>query len=632
MNARITRIALAMVWLVLPVAAQTSGNTVTAVQVPRVIRITGTLSSTEAASGADAASSATAMTNNETALPRSAGVVGVTFALYAEETGGAPLWLETQNVQLDNSGHYSVLLGSTQAEGLPIELFTSGQAQWLGVQQQGQAEQPRIMLLSVPYALKAGDAETFGGKPPSAYAPAPPSQTDSASGGSIIAVPGSGTAPSKDSPHPLPITGSGTTNYLPIWSSASNLASSVVYQASNGGLGIGTTSPQALLDVEGGNAPVAVAAVTTQPNSSAIYGQNVSTTGNGSGVYGTSSSSNGAGVFGTNTSTTGLAVGVAGSSTSSNGVGVAGVATNTSGQGIPAGVSGTSMSPTGIGGIFTNSAISGAALGVFAITKSAVGYGVAGVAVNSSLTGPGIDLPIGVWGDTNVGGGVGVAGSADDGIAVEGTNDSTNIATADFENTETSSDTAPILLAHATNIGGSCLIDVSGNLICTGSKSAVVTVDSGSRNVALYAVEAAENWFEDFGSGQLNRGATTVHLEAIFAQTVNSDVEYHVFLTPTGDCKGLYVTNKTASSFEVRELGGGTSSIGFEYRIMARRKGYEDIRLADKTEQFKYPLRDKGKTEEAPSRTTPKHGLQQSFAAFTQLPKFNQTMPALQQR
>lgn len=609
------------------VVAQNTNSTVTTVQVPRLMRISGTLNLGTDAGGVSAADAATSQHD----LHRTSGVVGVTFALYAEETGGAPLWLETQNVQVDNTGHYSVLLGSTQAEGLPIELFTSGQAQWLGVQQQGQTEQPRIMLFSVPYALKAADAETFGGKPPSAYASAQPEQTESPTNPAPTAVPANGSGGSSNSPHPLPITGSGTTNYLPIWTSASNLASSVVYQGSNGGLGLGTTNPQALLDVEGGNALVAVAAVTTQANSSAIYGQNLATTGNGSGVYGATSSSSGVGVFGNNSSTTGVAPGVVGSSASSNGVGVEGIASDTSGQGTPAGVAGTSMSPEGIGGIFTNSATSGTALGVFAITKSAAGYGISGVAVDTSQTGPGIDLPIGVWGDTDVGGGVGVAGSADDGIAVEGVNDSTNIATADFENTETSSDTAPILLAHATNIGGSCLMDVSGNLTCTGSKSAVVSVDGGTRKVALYAVEAPENWFEDFGSGQLDHGAATVHFEATFAQTVNSDIEYHVFLTPTGDCKGLYVTNKAGDSFEVRELGGGTSSIGFEYRIMARRKGYEDIRLADKTEQFKYPPRDKGKTEIS-SRTTPKHELQQSFGGFSQLPKFIQALPALPQR
>ncbi len=35
------------------------------------------------------------------------GVTGVTFLLYAEEQGGVPLWLETQNVMPEKSGRYS---------------------------------------------------------------------------------------------------------------------------------------------------------------------------------------------------------------------------------------------------------------------------------------------------------------------------------------------------------------------------------------------------------------------------------------------------------------------------------------------------------------------------------------------
>ena len=81
-----------------------------------------------------------------------------------------------------------------------------------------------------------------------------------------------------------------------------------------------------------------------------------------------------------------------------------------------------------------------------------------------------------------------------------------------------------------------------------------------------------------------HNGSAVVHLESTFAQTVNSSVEYHVFLTPNGDCKGLYVTSKTADSFEVHELAGGVASVAFDYRIMAHRKGYENIRLADNTE------------------------------------------------
>jgi hypothetical protein len=66
-------------------------------------------------------------------------------------------------------------------------------------------------------------------------------------------------------------------------------------------------------------------------------------------------------------------------------------------------------------------------------------------------------------------------------------------------------------------------------------------------------------------------------------------MDYHVFLTPNGDCKGLYVAQKLPTSFVVRELGGGTASIAFDYRIMAKRKGYEQIRLADRTRQMNAP-------------------------------------------
>ncbi len=116
------------------------------------------------------------------------GVVGITFSLYAEQSGGAPLWLETQNVQADTNGRYSVLLGTTNADGLPAELFTSEQARWVGVQVSGQAEQPRVLLVSAPYALKAGDAETVGGLPASAFVLANSAAASASKGGATAAT------------------------------------------------------------------------------------------------------------------------------------------------------------------------------------------------------------------------------------------------------------------------------------------------------------------------------------------------------------------------------------------------------------------------------------------------------------
>ncbi len=96
-------------------------------------------------------------------------LIGVTFALYREETGGAPLWTETQNVAVDSLGRFTVFLGSASTGGLPSDLFASGEARWLGVTPENEAERPRIMLASVPYAFKAADAQTIGGRAPEEF-------------------------------------------------------------------------------------------------------------------------------------------------------------------------------------------------------------------------------------------------------------------------------------------------------------------------------------------------------------------------------------------------------------------------------------------------------------------------------
>ena len=100
----------------------------------------------------------------------------VTLSVYRDQAGGDTLWHEIQNVVVDADGHYSVLMGATQNQGMPLDLFTPGEPRWLATQfnRPGEAEQPRVLLVSVPYALKAADADTLGGKPASAYLLAAP--------------------------------------------------------------------------------------------------------------------------------------------------------------------------------------------------------------------------------------------------------------------------------------------------------------------------------------------------------------------------------------------------------------------------------------------------------------------------
>jgi hypothetical protein len=44
------------------------------------------------------------------------GIAGATFAIYKEQYEGAPLWLESHNLQPDAKGNYTVQLGATKPD------------------------------------------------------------------------------------------------------------------------------------------------------------------------------------------------------------------------------------------------------------------------------------------------------------------------------------------------------------------------------------------------------------------------------------------------------------------------------------------------------------------------------------
>src|SRR3984957_13365732 len=177
-----------------------------------------------------------------------AGVAGVTFAIYGEQSGGAPLWIETQSVSAGANGNYLVQLGASKTGGLPLDLFNTGEARWLGVRVNGGEEQPRLLLLSVPYALKAADAETVGGLPPSAFVlAAAPTNGGASAMGSREAVAAPSAAPA--------LSGTGTTDFIPLWTNSSGaLGNSVLFQSGTGStalVGINTATPASTLDVNG---------------------------------------------------------------------------------------------------------------------------------------------------------------------------------------------------------------------------------------------------------------------------------------------------------------------------------------------------------------------------------------------
>jgi hypothetical protein len=184
------------------------------------------------------------------------GVVGVTFALYKDQAGGAPLWLETQNIQVDSVGGYTAVLGVTSAEGLPPDLFVSGQARWLGVRPQVflAQEQPRALIVSVPYALKAADAETLGGMPLSAFVLAE-TGTKGEPGASSSAF-----SKSDDAPSVSAVSGTGTINYVAKWletGGAGTLGNSSLVESGDGtNLSLGASGLSKLSVTGGVNAGI----------------------------------------------------------------------------------------------------------------------------------------------------------------------------------------------------------------------------------------------------------------------------------------------------------------------------------------------------------------------------------------
>jgi hypothetical protein len=180
-----------------------------------------------------------------------AGITGINFLLYKDQEGGAPLWMETQNVQSDSSGRYSVQLGATKPDGLPTDVFTSGEARWLAVQVSGQSEQPRVLLLSVPYALKAADAETIGGLPPSAFVMAasntsPNGNSNGVQGGNGNAAPGEALNRGEK---PGPQTK--TLNYVAKFTTAKGAVGNSLIFDNGTDVGISTSTPAYPLDVKG---------------------------------------------------------------------------------------------------------------------------------------------------------------------------------------------------------------------------------------------------------------------------------------------------------------------------------------------------------------------------------------------
>ncbi len=134
---------------------------------------------------------------------------------------------------------------------------------------------------------------------------------------------------------------------------------------------------------------------------------------------------------------------------------------------------------------------------------------------------------------------------------------------------------ADLLYGHGTPSGKGVTIDNAGNEILSGtlmtSKGSYVRTTGGSGTTRVaYDAHATAPQIEDVGEGTLVNGRASVAIDPDLADSIDMRRAYDVFLTPDGDCKGLYVAQRTPSGFVVRELQGGRSSLTFSYRLVAK--------------------------------------------------------------
>ncbi len=292
----------------------------------------------------------------------------------------------------------------------------------------------------------------------------------------------------------------------------------------------------------------------------------------GIGTYGRNDNTGGWGVYGRNSNTTSGA-GTVGHSSGATGVGVVGLANGTTYStlvGYAQGVAGTGQ--VGIYGMSTGTAATQRYGGYFSYDMD---NNLATSDANSPhamLAGRGSNF---LGGDIYFGG---YFEGGQDGVASTpntSPDDNGNGNTGDF--------------AYVGARWGGTNYKILGN----GVVSTIIDGIDEKQHV-MFAPESPEIVFQDYGVGKLNNGVAKIEIDPILAKNivVNEKHPLKVFIQLEGDCNGVFVSNKSAKGFTVKELQNGTSNVNFSYQIVATRIDRKDNNgnVLSKNEDVRLPI------------------------------------------
>jgi hypothetical protein len=117
---------------------------------------------------------------------------------------------------------------------------------------------------------------------------------------------------------------------------------------------------------------------------------------------------------------------------------------------------------------------------------------------------------------------------------------------------------------------------VYGDVKCSGSFYSTASPTSGYNTqdgfVQTYGIQSQKNELMISGTGTLVGGMSQIVFDRSFASAISSDASIKVIVTPTTECNGVFIANKSTDGFTVKELLGGTSNAEFDWIAIAQMK------------------------------------------------------------